>query len=406
MKSRKTFRKTFRKNTTWTKNITNELSEKIQGPLLKAKDLLARAGIYYPDSSWQVKYDKLYNFLNGLELNPFVIADALKNPWFLSFGVQIASSLVLHILDAFFKGGINEVKRLSEDKGLFKYPEAKRALMNLFIPELENEMDADVKKSMMEILVALEKSNLTKMSYLLYKITKKHHSNSPEVTEVDIIRYVEKAGLVIVLIYYLYIVNWLVGAPVEIKKRASLIIAKRGGKSGVDEKQLENHVKTALGKDDLAWINWATYHFLSMFNEKGESFASMKNLIANLFDEFAEESATTQEIEAESTVEEVATVPEMNIDEAAENEIFIPLQNILYNSGLSLLLIDAIISRVLMNEGLHYDMGIKGDSIDEAIPHIMRKLRTSLYGVDMNEKEKIKQMITKALENPLEFWKQ
>ncbi|GEM_PF-4360299 len=406
MKSRRTFRKTFRKNTTWTKNINSELSEKIQGPLLKAKDLLARAGIYYPDSSWQAKYDKLYNFLNGLELNPFVIADALKNPWFLSFGVQIASSLVIYILDAFFKGGVNEVKKLAEEKGLFRFPKAMRILMKLFIPELEDEMDSDIKKSMMEILVALEKSNLMKMSYLLYKITKKHHSNSPDVTEVDIIRYVEKAGLVIILIYYLYIVNWLVGAPENIKKRASLIIARRGGKSGIDDKQLEGHVNAALGKEDLAWINWATYHFLSMYNEKGESFSEMRNLIVELFEEFAEESGTTQEVESASTVEDVATVPEMGVDEAAEEKIFAPLSRVLYNSGLSLLLIDAIISRVLMNEGLHYEMGIKGDSIDETIPHIMRKLRTSLYKMDINGKERVKELIIKALENPLEFWKQ
>ena len=404
MKYRKTLRKTFRKNTTWTKNITSEISEKIQGPLLKAKDILARAGIYYPDSSWQAKYDKLYNLLNGLELNPFVIADALKNPWFLSFGVQIASSLVIYIINAYFKGGIEGVRKLSEEKGLYRFQRASKILMKLFVPELEDEMDTDVKKSMMEILVALEKSNLMKMSYVLYKITKKHHSNSPDVTEEDIIRYVEKAGLVIELIYFLYIVNWIVGAPEEIKKRASMIIAMRGGKAGLDEKQLENHVNTAMGKDDLAWINWATYHFLSVFNEEGSSFKDMRKMIMTLFEEFAEEKGTTQEVAA--STEEVATLPEVGVDEAAEAKVFAPLQNIIYNSGLSLLLIDAIISRVLLNEGIQYEMGIKGDSVDESIPYIMRKLRTSLYSLDIEKKSMIKDKITKALENPLEFWKQ
>ncbi len=396
MKSRRTFRKTFRKNTTWTRNITSEISEKIQGPLLKAKDILARAGIYYPDSSWQAKYDKLYNMLNGLELNPFVIADALKNPWFLSFGVQIASSLVIYIINAYFEGGVNGVKKLAEEKGLYRFQRAIKILMKLFIPELEDEMDSDIKKSMM--------SNLMKMSYILYKITKKHHSNSPDVTEEDIIRYIEKAGLVIELMYFLYIANWLVGAPEDIKRRASMIIASRGGRAGLDEKQLENHVNSALGKDDLAWINWAAYHFLSVFNEKGDSFKDMRNMIITLFEEFAEEKATTQEL-GEST-EEVATLPEVGMSEAEEAEIFAPLQNIIYNSGLSLLLIDAIVSRVLLSEGIQYEMGIKGDSMDETIPYIMRKLRTSLYPLDIEQKERIKEKIAKALENPLEFWKQ
>ncbi len=404
MNSRRTLRKTFRKNTTWTKNITSEISEKIQGPLLKAKDILARAGIYYPDSSWQAKYDKLYNMLNGLELNPFVIADALKNPWFLSFGVQIASSLVIYILDAFFKNGMEGVRRLAEEKGLLRYRKAAKVLNRLFIPELEDEMDVNVKKSMMEILVALEKSNLMKMSYLLYKITKKHHSNSPDVTEEDIIRYVEKAGLVIELIYYLYVINWLVGAPVEMKKRASMIIASRGGRAGLDDNQIEGHVNTAMEKDDFAWINWAVYHFLAVFNEEGDSFKGMRGVINTLFEEFAEEKGTTQEA-TESTVE-VATVPEVGVDEAAEAEVFAPLQNTLYNSGLSLLLIDAIISRVLLSEGVQYEMGIKGDSVDETIPYLMRKLRSALYSLDLNKKQAVKEKIERALENPLEFWKQ
>jgi len=398
-------RKTFRKNTTWTKNITSELSEKIQGPLLEAKGLLSRVGIYYPDSSWKAKYDKLYNFLNGLELNPFVIADALKNPGFLSFGVQIASSLVLYILNAFFKGGINDVKRLSKEKGLYHYPKAMRILMEFFVPELEDEIDANIKKSMMEILLAQEKSNLIKMSYILYKITKKHHSSSQEVTEEDVIRYVEKAGLVILVIYYLYIINWVVGAPYEIKKRASLIIASRGGKSNIDKEQLERHVNNALKKEDLAWINWAVYHFLSMFEQKGESFSSMRKVIVELIEEFAEEAGTTKEV-AQSTVEEVSTVQELRTNDEAEDEVFVPLKDALSRSGLSLLLIDAIISRILTGEGLKYNMGIKGDSFDEAIPHIMRKLRTSLYNADIDEKDKVKQIIIKALENPMEFWKQ
>ncbi len=391
-------------NTTWTRRLTSEISEKIQGPLLKAKDILARAGIYYPDSSWQVKYDKLYNLLNNLELNPFVIADALKNPWFLSFGVQIASSLVIYILEAYFEGGIKGVEKLVHEKGLYRFEKAVKILMQLFIPELEEEMDGDIKKSMMEILVALEKSNLMKMSYILYKITKKHHSNSPDVTEEDVIRYVEKAGLVIEMIYFLYIINWIVGAPEEIKRKASFIIASRGGQAGLDEKQLSEHVNSAIAKDDLAWINWATYHFLSVFDEKGESFKNMRKMIITLFEEFAEEKATTQEI-AEST-QEVSTLPEIGIDEAEETEIFAPLQTDIYNSGLSLLLIDAIISRVLLSEGIQYEMGLKGDSVEETIPYIMRKLRTSLYSLDIERKKEIKEKITKALENPLEFWKQ
>lgn len=404
---RKTFRKTFRKNTTWTRNITSELSEKIQGPLLKAKDLLSKVGIYYPESSWQAKYDKLYNFLNGLQLNPFIIADALKNPWFLSFGVQIASSLVIYILDAYFRDGIDGVKQLSQEKGLYRYPKAMKVLSELFVPELEEEMNPEVKRSMIEILIALEKSNLMKMSYLLYKITKKYHSNSSDVTEVDIIRYVDKAGLVIIMIYYLYLINWLVGAPEEIKEKASLIIAKRGGVSEVNEEELKNHVKGVMGKDDLAWINWATYHFLSTFDKRGNTFHRMKKMLLQLFEAFAEESMTTQEAnEVESTVESISTMPELGIEETAEQEVYVPLQRIIYNSGLSLLLIDAIISRVLQSEGLSYEMGIKGDSFDEAIPHIMRKLRTTLFKKDISEKERIRDAIVKALENPLEFWKQ